>query len=104
MRRQPARRARSATRAVGVRSAPGCGKLVGYAARSRAGPRGPTGSSVEDAVALYERVYDSRDIHIGDVARDGFTFRFRAVGDHDVTMGSSVAPRARWGTISPGRD
>ncbi|WP_439693834.1 helix-turn-helix domain-containing protein [Curtobacterium sp. SP.BCo] len=62
------------------------------------------GRSVEDAVALYERVYDSRDIHIGDVARDGFTFRFRAVGDHDVTMGSSVVAARRWGTISPGRD
>ncbi|WP_217642526.1 hypothetical protein, partial [Curtobacterium sp. MCBA15_013] len=29
------------------------------------------GSSLDDAVALYERVYDSRDIHIGDAARDG---------------------------------
>lgn len=62
------------------------------------------GSLVDDAVALYERAYDSQDIHIGDVARDGFTFRFRAVGDQDVVMGTSAVAARRWGTIAPGGD
>ncbi|MFS2029548.1 MULTISPECIES: helix-turn-helix transcriptional regulator [unclassified Curtobacterium] len=62
------------------------------------------GSSLDDAVALYERVYDSRDIHIGDAARDGFAFRFRAVGDQDVVVGTSDVAARRWGTIVPGHD
>lgn len=62
------------------------------------------GSSLDDAVTLYERVYDSRDIHIGEAARDGFAFRFRAVGDQDVVVGSSQVAARRWGTIVPGHD
>lgn len=62
------------------------------------------GSLVDDAVALYERAYASRDIHIGEAARDGFAYRFRAVGDQDVTVGTSDVAAHRWGTISPGTD
>jgi len=58
------------------------------------------GSLVDDAVALYERAYDSDDIHVGAAAPDGFSFRFRAVGDRDVTTGSSAVAARRWGTVS----
>lgn len=62
------------------------------------------GTCLDDAVALYERVYDSRDINIGAPAERGFSFRFRAVGDHDVVVGTSDVAARRWGTIRPGRD
>ncbi|MFJ7288076.1 helix-turn-helix domain-containing protein [Curtobacterium sp. NPDC098951] len=62
------------------------------------------GCTLDDAVALYERVYSSRDIHIGEAVHDGFSFRFRAVGDHDVVVGTSDVAARRWGTIVPGHD
>jgi AraC-like DNA-binding protein len=62
------------------------------------------GHSVDDAVAFYEQLYSSRDIHIGDALTDGFSWRYRAVGDGAVTVGTSSVAARRWGTIEPGND
>lgn len=62
------------------------------------------GSRLDDAVALYEHVYDSRDINIGEPSDAGFSFRFRAVGDQDAVVGTSGVAARRWGTIRPGGD
>lgn len=62
------------------------------------------GTNVDDAVAFYERVYDSGDIHIGEPADHGFRFRHRSVGNDDVTLSTSFVDARRWGTIEPGRD
>ena len=62
------------------------------------------GLAVDEAVAFYERVYASDDIHIGEPSTDGFTWRYRAVGDDDVTIGTSAVAARRWGTINPRRD
>lgn len=60
------------------------------------------GHSVDEAVAFYERVYSSTDIHIGDAVTEGFSWRYRAIGDGDVTVGTSSVAARRWGTIEPG--
>lgn len=60
------------------------------------------GSLVDDAVALYEQAYDSRDINVGSPADSGFSYRLRSVGDHDVTVGTSQVAARRWGTVRPG--
>ncbi|WIE62298.1 helix-turn-helix domain-containing protein [Curtobacterium sp. MCLR17_032] len=62
------------------------------------------GTAVDEAVAFYEHVYGSQDIHIGDAATEGFSWRYRAVGDGDVTVGTSSVAARRWGTIDPADD
>ncbi len=62
------------------------------------------GSLVDDAVALYEQAYDSRDINIGAPAESGFSYRLRSVGDRDVTVGTSRVAARRWGTVRPGQE
>lgn len=62
------------------------------------------GFDVDQAVAFYEQVYASHDIHIGDAVTEGFSWRYRAVGDEDVVVGTSMVAARRWGTINPGRD
>ncbi|PZF64253.1 hypothetical protein DEJ33_12580 [Curtobacterium sp. MCPF17_047] len=62
------------------------------------------GIAVDEAVAFYEGVYSSQDIHIGDAASEGFSWRYRAVGDDHVTVGTSSVAARRWGTIDPGDD
>ncbi len=58
------------------------------------------GTNVDEAVAFYEDVYASQDIHIGKPTADGFTWRYRAVGDDDkLTLGTSAVDANRWGTI-----
>ncbi|MBO9038307.1 AraC family transcriptional regulator [Curtobacterium flaccumfaciens] len=61
------------------------------------------GIDVDEAVAFYEWIYASHDIHVGDAATEGFSWRYRAVGDDDVVMGTSMVSARRWGTINPGR-
>lgn len=61
------------------------------------------GLNIEEAVGFYERVYASHDITIGQPEPDGFRWRYRAVGDDDVTMATSAVAARRWGTINPGR-
>jgi AraC-like DNA-binding protein len=62
------------------------------------------GCAVDEAVAFYERVYSSRDISIGQAAAEGFSWRYRVVGDDAVTVGTSSVAARRWGTIEPGDD
>jgi AraC-like DNA-binding protein len=62
------------------------------------------GSLVDDAVALYEQAYDSRDINVGAPAESGFSYRLRSVGDPDVTVGTSQVAARRWGTIRAGHE
>ncbi|WP_146243578.1 helix-turn-helix domain-containing protein [Curtobacterium sp. MCBD17_008] len=62
------------------------------------------GSAVDEAVAFYERVYSSRDISIGRAAAEGFSWRYRLVGDDAVTVGTSSVAARRCGTIEPGDD
>ncbi|PZE64763.1 helix-turn-helix domain-containing protein [Curtobacterium sp. MCBD17_021] len=62
------------------------------------------GFAIDEAVAFYEGVYSSHDIHIGEPAAEGFSWRYRAVGDDDVTVGTSSVAARRWGTIEPGDD
>lgn len=57
------------------------------------------GTSVDDAIAFYEQVYSSQDLHIGRPARDGFSWRYRLVGDDDLLVGTSTVAATRWGTI-----
>ncbi len=57
------------------------------------------GTNVDEAVAFYEDVYASQDIHIGKPTADGFTWRYRAVGDDELTLGTSAVDANRWGTI-----
>lgn len=61
------------------------------------------GTVVEDAVDLFEGVYSSHDINIGQAVADGFSYRYRAVGDERVTTATSAVAAHRWGTINPGR-
>lgn len=61
------------------------------------------GLHIDEAIGFYERVYASRDIHVGDVAAEGFSWRYRAIGDADLTIGTSSVAATRWGTIDPGR-
>ncbi|NII40669.1 AraC-like DNA-binding protein [Curtobacterium flaccumfaciens] len=62
------------------------------------------GLAVDEAVAFYEHVYASQDIHIGEAATEGFSWRYRSIGDGDVTVGTSSVAARRWGTIDPGDD
>jgi AraC-like DNA-binding protein len=62
-----------------------------------------TSRSIDEAVAFYERVYDSDDIHIDAANSAAFSYRYRAVGDDDVTVGGSAVDGHRWGTIGEGR-
>ncbi|MFK4484829.1 helix-turn-helix transcriptional regulator [Curtobacterium sp. AB7] len=61
------------------------------------------GLNIEEAVGFYERVYASHDISIGQAEPDGFRWRYRAIGDDDVTVATSAVAARRWGTINPGR-
>jgi AraC-like DNA-binding protein len=61
------------------------------------------GTAVDDAVELFEGVYSSHDINIGEAVTDGFSYRYRAVGDDRVTTATSAVAAHRWGTINPGR-
>ncbi|QCR42732.1 hypothetical protein C1N91_03405 [Curtobacterium sp. SGAir0471] len=76
----------------------------------RTDPRTPTatataqhGTVVDDAVELFEGVYSSHDINVGQPVSDGFSYRYRAVGDDRVTIATSAVAAHRWGTINPGR-
>lgn len=57
------------------------------------------GLDIDEAVAFYERVYSSRDISVGRAADGHFSWRFRAVGDDEVVVGTSSVDAPRWGTI-----
>lgn len=57
------------------------------------------GTSIDDAVAFYEGVYSSDNMHVGRPATHGFSWRFRAVGDDDVAVGTSSVAANRWGTV-----
>ncbi|MEK6312522.1 MAG: helix-turn-helix domain-containing protein [Curtobacterium sp.] len=57
------------------------------------------GLDIDEAVAFYERVYSSEDISVGRAGGGRFTWRFRAVGDHEVVVGTSSVEAQRWGTI-----
>ncbi len=59
-------------------------------------------TSIDEAVAFYERVYDSPDINVGRAVPDGFSWRYRAVGDDEVTVGTSSVGANRWGTVGQG--
>ncbi len=59
-------------------------------------------TSIDEAVAFYERVYDSPDINVGRAVSDGFSWRYRAVGDDEVTVGTSSVGANRWGTVGQG--
>ncbi|MFL0388032.1 helix-turn-helix domain-containing protein [Curtobacterium sp. 179-B 9B NHS] len=61
------------------------------------------GAAVDDAVELFEGVYSSHDINIGQAVSEGFSYRYRAVGDDQVTTATSAVAAHRWGTINPGR-
>lgn len=61
------------------------------------------GTDIDDAVALYEQVYSSENIHI-DRATAGFRYRYRSVGDENVSLATSAVDARRCGTIVPGRD
>ncbi|MDM7891239.1 helix-turn-helix domain-containing protein [Curtobacterium caseinilyticum] len=61
------------------------------------------GAVVDDAVELFEGVYSSHDINIGRAVEDGFTYRYRAVGDDEVLIATSAVAAHRWGRINPGR-
>ncbi|WP_141399186.1 helix-turn-helix domain-containing protein [Curtobacterium sp. 'Ferrero'] len=63
-----------------------------------------SGSGVDDCVELFERVYASHDINVGVPGPDGFSYRYRAVGDDQVTAASSTVDARRWGTINAGRE
>lgn len=63
-----------------------------------------SGSDVDDCVELFERVYASHDINVGTPVPDGFSYRYRAVGDDQVTAASSTVDARRWGTITAGRE
>ncbi|WP_066520275.1 AraC family transcriptional regulator [Curtobacterium ammoniigenes] len=60
------------------------------------------GHSIDEAVDFYEHVYDSNDIHF-DRSATNFGYRYRAVGDGAVTLGSTTVDARRWGTIPSGR-
>ena len=62
------------------------------------------GVTIDEAVGFYEHVYASHDIHIGQAAAEGFSWRYRAVGDDALTVGTSAVAARRWGTINPRRD
>lgn len=57
------------------------------------------GTSIDEAVAFYEAVHQSQDIHIGRPGDDGFSWRYRLTGDHDVAIGTSSVGADRWGTV-----
>lgn len=57
------------------------------------------GTNVDEAVAFYEQVYTSQDLHIGCPTRDGFSWRYRLVGDDDLLVGTSTVAATRWGTF-----
>lgn len=57
------------------------------------------GLDIDEAVAFYERVYSSEDISVGRSGDERFTWRFRAVGDDEVVVGTSSVDAPRWGTI-----
>lgn len=57
------------------------------------------GLDIDEAVAFYERVYSSQDISVGRAGAGRFTWRFRAVGDDEVVVGTSSVQAPRWGTI-----
>ena len=59
------------------------------------------GTSVDEAVALYEAVYSSQDISIGSPASEGFRYRYRTVSDERVAVATSAVEARRWGTIDP---
>ncbi|WP_066520250.1 helix-turn-helix domain-containing protein [Curtobacterium ammoniigenes] len=61
------------------------------------------GIDIDDAVALYEAIYTSDNIHIDRAAPD-FEYRYRAVGDQDVALATSAVRARRWGTIDPGTE
>lgn len=58
------------------------------------------GRNLDEAVGFYERVYASPDIHIGSAVDDGFSWRYRAIGDEDLTIGTSSVAARRWGIIN----
>lgn len=61
------------------------------------------GTAVDDAVELFEGVYSSHDINIGSPVADGFSYRYRTVGDDEVSTATSAVAAHRWGHINPGR-
>jgi AraC-like DNA-binding protein len=61
------------------------------------------GLDIDEAVGFYERVYASQDIHISDADPDAFSWRYRAIGDDELTFGTSSVAADRWGTINPER-
>lgn len=61
------------------------------------------GTVVDDAVEVFEGIYSSQDINIGEAATEGFSYRYRAVGDGQVTTATSAVAARRWGHIDPER-
>ena len=59
------------------------------------------GQDLDEAVELYEHVYNSGDIHIGRAAEEGFRYRYRLTADDHLAVGSSSVDAHRWGTIEP---
>lgn len=52
------------------------------------------GTNVDEAIGFYEQVYTSQDLHIGRPSRDGFSWRYRLVGDTDLLVGTSSVTTA----------
>lgn len=65
--------------------------------------RDQRGTNVDEAIGFYEQVYTSQDLHIGRPSRDGFSWRYRLVGDTDLLVGTSSVAATRWGTIGHGQ-
>ncbi|UBQ02567.1 AraC family transcriptional regulator [Curtobacterium sp. TXMA1] len=61
------------------------------------------GTNVDEAIAFYEQVHSSQDLHVGRATRDGFSWRYRLVGDNDLLVGTSAVAATRWGTIGQGQ-
>lgn len=61
------------------------------------------GTVVDDAVEVFEAVYSSQDINIGEAVAEGFSYRYRSVGDGQVATATSAVAARRWGHIDPER-